>query len=289
MKRTAVGFWCLAVMSGVGCAVGVSDDEAAGTIVHPDGGDSSARTNGTTLPDSSTNGDPTSSPATGADDAATNDPGDPGDAGSDAGDAGKSDAGDAGSDAGDAGKSDAGDAGDAGKTDAGAPGTCVFTGALVTFDLTTIVGTATELAPSATAAGVTATSLTRSGVTAASSNGAMNASNWPVGAAASNKYFAFSVTPPATCKMTVTSLAIDLKASTTGPTDAAVGTSVDGYAALQNVTVTTTGGSANVPLAGVADVSNTVEVRVFGFNASAAAGTLRIQKTLSLSGSLSPQ
>lgn len=181
----------------------------------------------------------------------------------------------------------ASDAGPDAAPDAG-PVTCAFTGKLVSFDLSKLVAGQAGLAASTSAPGVTAGSLTRAGVTAVSASGAMNSSNWPTGAVDTGKHYVFSVTPPATCTMTVTALALDLKASNTGPAMAAVGTSVDSYAALSNLVVTPAGGSTNAPLAGVSGVSGALEVHVFGFNAGTSAGTLRIENTLSVIGSLAP-
>ena len=161
---------------------------------------------------------------------------------------------------------------------------CAFAGKLVTFDLTKMTGTQASLAAASRAPGATVTPLARAGVDAVSGSGAMNASNWPTGAVDPNKHFVFSITPPAGCSMTLTSLAIDLKRSSTGPSKAAVGTSADTYATLQNVTVTTTGGSVDVPLPGVTGVSDAVEVHVHGVEASSSSGTLRIQNTLALTG-----
>lgn len=172
--------------------------------------------------------------------------------------------------------------------DSATAGPCAFAGQLVSFDLTKLAGVQANLAASAKAPGVTATALARVGVTVVSSSQAMNASDWSTGGVDSSKHYVFSVSPPAGCTLSVTVLAIDLKASSTGPTMVAVGTSVDGYAALANVAVTTAGGAANVPLAGIVAVSGSVEVHVFGFNAASSSGTLRIQNTLSLSGALGP-
>jgi hypothetical protein len=170
-------------------------------------------------------------------------------------------------------------------TDTGAPAVCTFTGELVSFDLTAATGTPATIAAAAKGPGVTATALKRVGVTATSSAGAINASGWPTGALDPSKHFAFSITPPPGCTLTATTLTLDLKASSSGPTQASVGTSADGYAHLESVALAA-GGATTVPLAGVSGVSGPVEIHVFGFAADATTGTLRIQNTLSLTGSL---
>ena len=101
------------------------------------------------------------------------------------------------------------------------------------------------------------------------------------------EYVTFSVTPPPGCALSAASLSVDLKASPTGPASAAAATSADGFAALRAVPLAAAGGVAVVaPLGGKA--SGAVEVRIFGFDASSSAGTLRLQGTLALTGSLVP-
>lgn len=163
---------------------------------------------------------------------------------------------------------------------------CSFTGKLVTFDLSTIGGSS-DLTPRSHAPGLTVTPLTRVGVTAVSSSGAMNASSWPTGDADSSKHYTFSVRPPSGCALTLASLAIDLRASNTGPEMAAVGTSADSYATLEAFPVSTAGGTKVVPLSGIHSVEDALEIHVYGFAASSSAGTLRIQNELTLIGSLS--
>ena len=173
---------------------------------------------------------------------------------------------------------------DAGK-DSAPTSACAFTGELVAYDLTMVVGTS-DLAATSTGGKVSTTSLSRAGVTAVSSSQAMNASDWSLGAADPAKRYVFSVTPPAGCSIKLTSLSVDLKASGTGPTSAAVATSLDGFASMKTTTVTTAGGAATVSLSGTA--SSTIEIRVLGYDASSSAGTMRIQNTLSLTGQVTP-
>ena len=166
--------------------------------------------------------------------------------------------------------------------------TCAFVGQLVSFDLTKIVAGQASLAPTTKGPGVNAASLAIVGVTVAPTNGAMNATNWPMGGVDVTKYYSFSVTPPAGCRMTLTALTVDLKASSAGPAMAAMATSVDGYAALTSLAISSAGGSATVPLAGIRGVNGSVEIHVFGFNARSTVGTMRIENMLSLPGSLGP-
>jgi hypothetical protein len=77
-------------------------------------------------------------------------------------------------------------------------------------------------------------------------------------------------------------LAIDAKSSNSGPTMAVVATSDDTF--TQNASVSTT--AASTPALAVANSSVAVELRVYGFHASSAAGTFRVQNTLTVTGAL---
>jgi hypothetical protein len=193
----------------------------------------------------------------------------------------------AGADGGTSSAVDAGVADAPAAADAGPISACAFTGPLLAFDLGQAMGAQVDLLPAAKAAGLSATALRRSGVVTVASNHAMNASDWPSGSLDVARHFAFTVTPPAGCAFTAATLSVDLKASATGPTSAAVGTSADGFGALQSVPVSTAGGPVVVPvLGGGGKAGGVVEVRIFGFAASSSAGTLRLQGTLALTGSI---
>jgi hypothetical protein len=254
MKHFLSGLWMLTTISGVGCAVGSSADLGAdvGPAPESDDGTSGAAPASQGLP----------------------------------GDGGSSETNDGAASAPSTSTKDSGGAVPEGSVDSGATVACTFTGALVSFDLTKLTGTPANVAASVKAPGVSASALRRVGVTATSSAGAMNASGWPTGALDTGKHYAFSISPPPGCTLTLTTLAVDLKASTTGPTLAAIGTSVDGYAHLENLSVAAAGGATNVSLAGITGVGGPVEIHVFGFAADATTGTLRIQDTLSLTGAL---
>jgi hypothetical protein len=95
-------------------------------------------------------------------------------------------------------------------------------------------------------------------------------------------YYTFTVTPAAGCTVGLTSLALDVQASSTGPKNVEVGTSADSYATLSTAVAGTSSG--NVALS--ASAAAAVTVHVFGYAASGSAGTLRIQNTMTLSGTL---
>jgi len=174
---------------------------------------------------------------------------------------------------------------DTSSTDSGCPGHGT-TGALVTFDLSSQSGSETSATATTSATGVSGgTALSRaSTLTAASGSGSINASGWPTTATANaSDYFTLTVTPTAGCAVTLTSLAVDVKASSTGPSKGDVATSADAFATH---TASFAGTSTpTVPLTGVTS-SSPIEVRVYGYGASGSSGTLRIENTLTLSGSI---
>jgi hypothetical protein len=77
------------------------------------------------------------------------------------------------------------------------------------------------------------------------------------------------------------SLTIDLSSSGTGPHDAAVATSADAFAQTSSV-------SATVPTTATisASTSGNLEIRIYGFGATGSIGTMRVENTLSISGTL---
>lgn len=157
------------------------------------------------------------------------------------------------------------------------------TGVLATWSFAGATGSQTSTATASSAAGITASPISRTGVTATSGSGSINASNWPTAAQRDlGKYYTFSVTPPAGCTLTLTSVAIDGRASGTGPTQASVATSADAFAATAAVSTT----AASTPSLTVTAATGPIEIRIYGFAASSTGGTFRLQNTLTLSGSL---
>jgi hypothetical protein len=184
----------------------------------------------------------------------------------------------------DTGPKDTGPLPDTGPPDTGS--TCAaagFSGALLKFDLSSQPGTEATAAPTTTATGVTGGALTRGGaLTPTAGSGSMNSSNWPV-LIDPTKFYTFTITPAAGCTVALTTLALDLSASGSGPLTADVATSPDNFGSPS--TPVSTSGTASVSLAGVSG-TGAIEIRVYGNGASSAAGTFRIQNTLTLSGTL---
>ena len=159
------------------------------------------------------------------------------------------------------------------------------TGTLVTFDLSAQSGSEASAAPSTMVAGISAGSLARSSaVTATSGAGSINSSGWGTGATADpTRYYTFTVTPAAGCSVSLTSLALDVKASATGPTTGDVATSADSFATHS---ASFAGTSTPTVTLSVTSATGAIEIRVYGYGASSSGGTFRIQNTVTLSGSI---
>jgi len=168
------------------------------------------------------------------------------------------------------------------------PGACAnpTTGTIATWSFIGEPGSQlmTAAVANMTAAGVTAAPVSRSAaLVVASGVGSINSSNWATGSSLDvSKYYTFAVTPASGCTLALTSLAIDTKTSSTGPTLAVVATSADSFGQTSPVGLNTAG-TSNLSVGGATGM---VEIRVFGYGASATGGTMRIQNTLTLSGSL---
>ncbi len=172
-----------------------------------------------------------------------------------------------------------------GVTDSGCVGHGT-TGALVTFDLSSQSGSETTAAATKSATGVTggATLARASGLTAVSGSGSINSSGWPTSTTATaTDYYTLTVTPAAGCSVTLSSIALDVKASSTGPAKGDVATSADTFG-----THTASFAGTATPTVALTGVTGTgpIEVRFYGYAATGSSGTFRIENTLTLSGSI---
>lgn len=170
------------------------------------------------------------------------------------------------------------------------PGSCatpISGAALATWSFTGESGSQASTNATSMAAGVTAGAVSRSAsLTVASGVGSINSSNWSTSAQLDpQKYYTFSVTPPSGCQLDLTTLSIDTKISSTGPTMVSVATSDDAFGQTSSVTTSTTG-VVSTPALHVNGATSAIELRVYGFAASSTGGTLRIENTLTLNGTL---
>jgi hypothetical protein len=254
--------------AGAACAVGVDDAAVAGT------GDPDARVG-------------VDAPASHADSGPGTESGAQAEAGAESGTPDAGIASEAGADVVEAASMETGgpDAGsDTGGADTGV--TCSAhgtTGVLATFALGGQPGNEST-APGSAVAGVSVRPLSRaSAITPVMGSGSINGSNWSTAASAdAARYYSLAVTPAPGCAVTLSQIAIDVRASSTGPASVDVATNADGFAAH----------SASVAGTGVTTVSlsatgsGPIEIRVYGYGASGSAGTLRIQNTMTVSGSI---
>ncbi len=159
--------------------------------------------------------------------------------------------------------------------------TAPFSGVLATWTFVGASGTQTATNVATTATGVSATAISRSPALApAAGLDSISAGNWPqIGTLDSQSYFTASITSPTGCHVVVTALGVDAKSSNTGPMMAAVGTSADAFAAPVTISTST----PSTPALTAASTGQ-LELRIFGFAATASGGTMRIQNTLTVTG-----
>lgn len=163
-----------------------------------------------------------------------------------------------------------------------ASGTCAtFTGMLATWSLTGQAGSQASTPAITGTSGVTAGPLMRGGaLTPQSGTNSMNSSGWSTGALDKTKYYTVSLTAPSGCTMSVTEVALDATASGTGPSSAQIGTSADTFAA------TKPGSTSTAAAIAITASGSPIEIRIYGVGATASTGTMRIQNTLIVSGTL---
>jgi hypothetical protein len=161
---------------------------------------------------------------------------------------------------------------------------CAYSGVLATWSLSGQPGTQTSTPAASSAAGVTAGSLSRAaGLTATAGSGSMNSSNWPTAAQLDpTKYYTVAITPPTGCTMSVSSIVLDMKASASGPASAAVATSADSFAQ----TTPASPNATSMPALTVSGASGMIEIRIYGYAATGTSGTMRVQNTLQVTGTL---
>ncbi len=160
---------------------------------------------------------------------------------------------------------------------------CAFSGVLATYAFAGETGSQTQTVATTMATGVTADPIKRAAtVTATSGANSINSTNWSTAAQVDlTKFYTFSITPPSGCTMTISTIAIDVKSSGTGPATGALATSSDNFATFKSV-------STGTPSTVTASVTSNamLEVRVYGYGASSTGGTMRVQSTLTINGTL---
>ena len=183
---------------------------------------------------------------------------------------------------------------------------------VLAWNLNGALGNEASIAASTKDANLNSSSLTRgAGVTATALANAFSGSGWNVAtetdAVNGNKYFQFTITASPTYKVSLSTLDVFFRRSSTGPNTFQWKYSLDGFATAGinvggniSYTLTTTNGDAQAQLnlssiPGLQDAVNptTITIRLYGWGASAAGGTFAIGRptasnSLSLGGTVSP-
>jgi hypothetical protein len=168
--------------------------------------------------------------------------------------------------------------------DSGTNTTCAFSGVLATYDFTGEPGNQTSTKATSSATNVTAGAISRAtSLTATAGVDSINSSNWTTSTKLdTTRYYTFTLTPQGSCSLDITKLSITTKASTTGPASGSLATSDDNFATTTSFAPNTTA----TPTLSVNGATGAVEVRVYGYGASGAGGTMRVDSTLTVSGAL---
>lgn len=163
-------------------------------------------------------------------------------------------------------------------------------GQVVRFSFTGATGTPVTFPADAQPANGSVSDFSRNGVTAITSTDNFGASAWNVPTLDVNRYFSFTITANTGFVLNLTSFELDEIRSGTGPTQWVLRSSRDGFTTdLGTYTNTGTTLLTNRVIAlneSFYNVSGSIEFRIYGFGASSAAGTWRVDN-VELFGSIS--
>ena len=140
------------------------------------------------------------------------------------------------------------------------------------------------MSATSSAAGVAAGRFGRSSALSSySGSGSINSTNWSTTSQLdATKYYTVTIAPPSGCALSITSISVDAKASSSGPSSAVIGTSLDNFSQKGIVSTSV----PSTPTMSVSNATNSVEVRIYAYSATSSSGTLRVQNTFTVSGSL---
>ena len=163
--------------------------------------------------------------------------------------------------------------------------TCIFLpqllwGQVIRFSFTGATGTPVTFPADAQPVNGSITDFSRNGVTAITSTDNFGASAWNVASIDLNRYFSFTISANTGFVLNLTSFELDEIRSGTGPTQWVLRSSQDGFATdLGTYTNTGTTLLTNRVIAldeNFYNVAGSIEFRIYGFGASSAAGTWRV-------------
>lgn len=164
-----------------------------------------------------------------------------------------------------------------------------FAQELVSYNTFGNTGSETNEPPAATAANLTASNLTLVGITTSANANRFGGSSWAVGNTlnVTNDYISLTITPTAGFSFSVTSIVVFLDRSATGPTNFTFRSSSDSFATdlFTPIFRNNTGpiGTTNL-VAGLNNISSSLELRLFGYNSGASGGTGGIDVTNNTAG-----
>jgi hypothetical protein len=144
------------------------------------------------------------------------------------------------------------------------------------------------VSPSNVATNVTFSALSRgAGLSAAATSDAFNSSSWPLTYIAGNTdYYEFTIAPTFGYKFSASELRVGLQRSSSGPDKAELRSSLDSYGSTIGSLLSVGTGLATFTInlssvSGLQNRTSLVTFRIYGYGASAAGGTLRIQRVTS--------
>jgi hypothetical protein len=144
------------------------------------------------------------------------------------------------------------------------------------------------VSPSNVATNVTFSTLSRgAGLSAAATSDAFNSSSWPPTYIAGNTdYYEFTIAPTFGYKFSASELRVGLQRSSSGPDKAELRSSLDSYSSTIGSLLSVGTGLATFTInlssvSGLQNRTSPVTFRIYGYGATAAGGTLRIQRVTS--------
>ncbi|MEW6156783.1 MAG: hypothetical protein AB1813_05085 [Verrucomicrobiota bacterium] len=164
---------------------------------------------------------------------------------------------------------------------------------LVVFSFNGSAGNESTFAPDAQPANGTVGNMSRgSGLTPSSAAGTFSSTSFTTGTLDTTDFYSFTITPDAGFDLTLTSLQLDERRSSTGITSWSVRSSLDNFSSdlsLFNVPDDTNTRLDQTTTLGAAfqNLTSTIEFRIYGFASESGAGTWRIDNVEAF-GSFSP-
>ncbi|MVM40474.1 T9SS type A sorting domain-containing protein [Spirosoma sp. HMF3257] len=135
-------------------------------------------------------------------------------------------------------------------------------------------------------ANITSSDITRgAGITPASATSSINASGWISTTQDANDYYEFTLTPNSGYQLNLTGLSLTERRSNSGPTNYLIAYSIGGGAEVPVSTGTLSGTvDAAISTSFSVHTAQPIRFRIYAWGASSAAGTLRLDQSLTVNG-----